>query len=266
MLIKRFNREVVAVTAIITVIPSLFSLVSVQGADAANTDTNTKNKTVSKNKNEVSLKTPYFKRRKGKLSTEEIKAAGNDANTFYRLAEQREKAGKLDQAKDLYYKCAITRSDVWGHNDSAVPKIAIKIGKIELKQKHPDEARKWFRQALTALSKRYGSGDGELIPVLQLLAQLEASEKKHDAASSYYDHILRLEERKYGDESAQTTPIRISYIEELLADKDTFEAEKIAKKGIEIENKTPGSASPNLVRLQQLLASAQAARASNSGK
>jgi tetratricopeptide (TPR) repeat protein len=228
MLIKRFNHESITVLSISLVCAySLFGPVLAEGSQLAGAQpasnsthkiTNNKSKTIE------SSSIPTFKRWKGKLSAEEFKTAAEDANKFYRIAEQKEKAGKLNEAKDLYYKCAITRSDLYGHNDSSVAHLAVKIGKIEVKQKHPNEARRWFKQSLAALSKKFGSGDYELVPVLTLLAELEAGEKNHETASSYYDHILRLQERKFGEESTQTVSTRISYIEELLADKDNFEA------------------------------------------
>lgn len=208
---------------------------------------------------------PVFQRRKGRLSESEAKQAGIEANKFYAAAQKNEKAGKLDAAKDLYYKSAIVRSDVWGHNDPAVAKIAIKLGDIESKQNHPYAARHWYKQALKSLSKRFGPGDYELVPVLTVLAELESKQGNHEVSGSYYDHVLRLQERCLGEDNPEVSLTRIAYIEELLADKDNAEAVKIANQGIEIEKK---KATPDqyLGQLQQLLSRAQAARTSNSSK
>ena len=144
--------------------------------------------------------------------------------------------------------------------------MAIKIAEIELKQKHPDQARLYYKRTIAILSKRFGSGDEELIPVLSELAKLEAVENKHEEASSYYDHILLLQERKYGEASAKCMPTRISLIEEYLASKDISEADKTAKKAIEIETKERGITSQDYNKLQQLSAQIAAARASNGSK
>lgn len=257
MLIRKLNRKAyVSITTCFVV--SLF-----HSTLAAPTYDKTSAKNSKSTKNE---KAPIFHRRKGKLSAEEAKAAGEESNKFYKLAVQKEKAGKLDEAKQFYYKSAVTRSDVWGEYDPAVANIAIKIGQIELKQKHPNEARIYFKKALTALSKRFGSGDYELVPTLSELAKLEAGVNDHEAASSYYQHILLLQEKKFGDDNPKNIPTRIAYIEQLLADKDPIEAEKVANKGIEIENRSRGAASQDLSKFQQLLSSAQALRASSSSK
>jgi hypothetical protein len=227
----------------------------------------TQDKTNSKKSKSITYeKAPTFHRRKGRLSAEEVKAAGEESNKFYKLAVQKEKAGKLDEAKQFYYKSAVTRSDVWGNYDPAVANIAMKIGQIEIKQKHPNEARTYFKKALTALSKRFGSGDYELVPVLSELAKLEAGVNDHEAASSYYQHILLLQEKKFGEDNPKNVSTRIAYIEQLLADKDPVEAQKVANKGIEIENKSRGVASQDLTKFQQLLSSAQALRASSNSK
>lgn len=271
MFIKNLDREsLLLLTFTFTFFQSTFCPVMAQSSNNVKASPKHSSKTAtthSKSTNSAnSITPPTFHRRQGKLSADEIKAFGQDANKFYRLAEQKEKAGKLDEAKEFYYKSAVYRSDVWGHNDPAVAKIAIKIGKIEVEQKHPQVARTWFKQASKALSIRYGSGDYELVPVLTLLAKLEAGENDHSAASSYYEHILRLQERKFGEDNPEEVPIRISYIEELIADKDPNEAEEIAKKAIEIEKKARGAASQDLSKFEQLLAGAKAARASNSSK
>jgi hypothetical protein len=271
MLVKRFNREsAVMFTIALTFFPSIFIPVLAQSDTNSKATPHHHSKTSAphtKTDNAfANTPMPPFQRRRGRLSAEEVKAAGIDSNKFYHLAELKEKAGKLDEAKQLYYKAVVSRSDVWGQYDPAVAKISIKIGQIELKQKHPKTARTWFKQALNALSKRFGSGDYELVPVLTILAKLESNENDHEAASSYYDHILLLQERKFGQESPEAVQARISYIQELIADKDPAEAEKIADRAIEIEEKARGAASQDLPKLKQLLSTAQAARANNSSK
>ena len=275
MLIKRFDRES---TLILTTAFALSVFHPVLAQSAVNNTSTvkkvskapaTKAKTKAKTKNQytyVDTTIPPIQRRRGKVSDEDAKSAGIKANKFYAIAEQKEKAGRLDEAKQYYYKAVVSRAQVWGEYDPAVAKIALKIGQVELKQKHPNAARTWFKQTLKAFSKRYGSGDYELIPVLALLAKLESGEKDHEASASYYQHILLLQERKLGEENAQIVPTRISYIQELMADKDPSEAESVAGKAIEIEKKARGAASADLPKLEQLLATARAARASNSSQ
>ncbi len=267
MLIKKFDREsALILTTAFSLSLAMFNPALAQGVNNTTTAKKVSKASATKTKTRVTksidVTIPPIQRRKGKISDEDAKTAGQNANKFYRIAEQKEKAGKLDEAKQYYYKAVVSRAQVWGEYDPAVAKIALKIGEVELKQKHPAAARTWFKQTLKAFSKRYGSGDYELIPVLTMLAKLETGEKDHEAATSYYQHILLLQERQLGEENPQTIPTRISYIQELIADKDPSEAELAAQKAIEIEKKVRGAASPDLPKFEQLLSTAQAARAS----
>lgn len=196
----------------------------------------------------------------------ETSKAGQESNKFYRLAEQSEKAGKLDEAKSLYYKAASARTKLWGKEDPAVAKISLQIGQIESKQGHASQARIWFKNGLSVLSKIYGPGSFELMPPLSQLAELEAKEKNHEEASLYYDHLLALQERKLGEENKQCFPTRVQLAKELMAAKDLSEAEEVLNKAKTIADKAGETNTQSYNELKQLLVEIQTARAANQSK
>ncbi len=214
----------------------------------------------------VSKNTSSAKSKRKRFSATELKIATEESNKLYKQAEEKEKAGKLDEAKQLYYQAAISLVRIWGDADPAVTKIVLKIGDIALKQKHHGEARVYYKRSLAALSKTYGSGDFQLVPILSKLAKLEADDKKYDDASGYYEHILLLQEKEFGEESPKCVPTRITVIEQYIAAKDFYEADKIAKKGLVIETKNRGATGEDYNKLQQLSTEIAAGRASNSSK
>ena len=201
-----------------------------------------------------------------KFSADEIQAAAKESNKFYRLAEEKEKVGKLEEAKQFYYKSALARVHIWGDGDPAVAKISLQIGQIEVQQKRPDSARLWFKKSLSSLSKHYGPGDYELTAALTQLAKVEVATDNHEAASSYYQHILGLEDKQWGENSEKCVPTRIALIEQCLAAKDIDQAEKQLSKAIEIEKEVRGNSSLNLPKLEQLSILIQTARASDARK
>jgi len=199
-------------------------------------------------------------------SQTEVKTAIDQSNKNFQLAEEKEKAGKYEEAKHLYYEAIKARAHIWGYSDPAIAKLSIHIGQVEVKQKHPSEARDWFKRGVVALSNHYGSGDYELVPALMQLALLEASQNDHEAASSYYDHVLALQESKFGEQAPQCVPTRISLITQLLAAKDFSEADKLVNKALSIEKQSRGIASQDYAKLDKLSADVRAGRANNSSK
>src|SRR5262249_47343809 len=107
---------------------------------------------------------------------------GKQANTYYAMAERKEKAGRLDEAQKLYFKSLAVRQRVWGFTDPAEAAIIYKIGDIHLKKGRLDEADVCYKRGITLLSKRLGPGTYELAKPLSRLGDIAIKQKRYQDA------------------------------------------------------------------------------------
>jgi hypothetical protein len=151
---------------------------------------------------------------------------GKQANTYYSMAERKEKAGRLDEAQRLYFKSLAVRQKVWGFTDPAEAPIIYKIGEIHQKKGRLNEAEVCYKRGIALLSKRLGPGSYELTKPLDSLGQIALKQKRYQDAVDNYTRVVQLQERNSGAESADTTKARLNLIESQVGLHDWNDAEK----------------------------------------
>jgi len=154
------------------------------------------------------------------------------ANDLYIQAQNAEKNGKIDEAQKYYYQALSLRQNIWGVGDPGSLTILLKLGDINVKQKHYDYAETCFKQYLGGLAKASGPGSYESAFALSKLAQLYQLKEQYDEAANMLRNILALQERKFGVDSNEYCVTRMNLIDALIKDKEFAEGEDLSKEGM----------------------------------
>ena len=174
---------------------------------------------------------------------------GKQANTYYAMAERKEKAGRLDEAQKLYFKSLAVRQKVWGFTDPAEAAIIYKIGDIHLKKGRLDAAEVCYKRGIALLSKRVGPGAYELAKPLNRLGEIAEKQKRYQDAVDNFTRVVQLEERNSGAESTATTVARLNLIDSAVGLHDWTEAEKHLKLADQALTSKNDTHSKNYLRL-----------------
>jgi hypothetical protein len=126
------------------------------------------------------------------------------SNKSFIQAQAKEKAGKLQEAEQLYRQSLAYRERVWGTADPNVVKIYEIIGRLSHKRGALAESERCYRIVLMATIKKYGQGTYEEVDVLDKLGKVYLEEKKYVDSAKEYDQICQLESRKHGPHDQRT--------------------------------------------------------------
>jgi len=154
------------------------------------------------------------------------------ANEAYIKAQSAEKAGKINDAQRFYYQALSLRQNIWGVGDPGSLTILLKLGDINVKEKHFDYAETCYKQYMGGLAKASGPGSYESAFALSKLAQLYVLKEQYDEAANMLRNILALQERKFGPDSNEYCVTRMNLIDALIKDKEFVEGEDLSKEGM----------------------------------
>lgn len=131
-----------------------------------------------------------------------VNQVGKESNRLFNLAQQKQKAGLLDEAVKYYKLSLAYRAGIWGDRDPAVVRINYILGQISLKRKNYADAEDRFRKGLSYGLAVYGVGAYELVPNMKDLADALYGEKKYTEAANYYKQVYTLKQRKLGENNS----------------------------------------------------------------
>jgi hypothetical protein len=171
------------------------------------------------------------------------------ANDLYVQAMTAEKAGKINDAQKLYYQALSIRQNMWGVSDPGSLSILLKLGDINVKEKHFDYAETCYKQYLGGLAKQAGPGAYESVACLGKLANLYALKQQYDEAASMLRNILALQERKFGEDSNEYRQTRINLVDALVQSKEFLEGRDVSKDGLSAEKKRNNEHSQDYLHL-----------------
>lgn len=185
-----------------------------------------------------------------------VKNAGKKSNDFFKLAQQKEKAGKLDEAVTNYYKSLSIRAKIWGDKDPAVLQMYGLVANILIRQHKGAQAETFMRRKLQQELKVYGFGSYDLMPTLEGLGDALQAQGKCTDAANYYKQVVTMRQRKLGDDNKQTVLAAYKLAQAYAgAERDYWpDAEDLLKKNITIVEKVPEDA-PELAKLLEAYSS-----------
>jgi tetratricopeptide (TPR) repeat protein len=157
------------------------------------------------------------------------------SDDLYIQAMASERAGKINDAQKFYYQALGLRQRVWGVGDPGALTILLKLGDINVKEKHYDYAETCYKQYLGGLAKQAGPGAYESAFALNKLAQLYVLKQQYDEAASMLRNILALQERKFGPDSKEYFTARMNLIDALIQDKEFVEGRDVSKEALAAE-------------------------------
>ncbi|HEY9785378.1 MAG TPA: tetratricopeptide repeat protein [Candidatus Obscuribacterales bacterium] len=174
------------------------------------------------------------------------------ANDCYKLAQEKEKAGKLAEAQTLYLRSALCREAIWGFKDPAVWTIYGIVGKLAKKQKKYADMEAAYKKQLQYGIKHYGVGSFELVPVLETLAEALSDEKKYSDAVSYRKQVYELKKRKFGESDPLTINALCDLAAAHLSANDIAQAKTAVAIGLKVREKAQEPKAPQFERLAKL--------------
>jgi tetratricopeptide (TPR) repeat protein len=169
------------------------------------------------------------------------------SNKLFVLAQQKEKAGNLNEAEQLYRQALGYREQIWGTADPSVIRIYDILGALSRHRGALAESERCYRIVLMDMIAKYGQGAYEEIPILTKLGQVYNEEKKYGDAAKEYDQIYKLEERKDGPQDPKTIRSALNLAKTYLEVPETSsEAADVMKTCVDLLDKG-GEPSPLLV-------------------
>ncbi len=172
------------------------------------------------------------------------------SNKLYLQAQQKQKAGKLTEAEQLYRQAVMYRERVWGTSDPSVVKIYEIVGDLSRKRNALSETERVYRIVLIAKINRFGAGSYELCPILTKLGQVYLDEKKYKDAVNSYEQIYQLRERKLGAQDPQTIAAALTFANACLQQPETVgDAADNMRMYSDMLDKGGNSTDPNLLKV-----------------
>lgn len=176
-----------------------------------------------------------------------VMTAGKASNHFYDLAVQKQKAGKLAEAEQLYLRSLSIRQNIWGNKDPAVWKIMGNVAALKCKRGDYAGAEQWYKVILTAELKHYGAGTYELVPMLEKMGQVSLQQKKYSDAQNYLLQVYTQRSRKFGLDGPETVASALDLSRAYSESGDLSSAAELLSKTVDA--KLNDSGSPQMVKL-----------------
>jgi hypothetical protein len=171
------------------------------------------------------------------------------SNKLFVMAQQKEKAGSLKEAEQLYRQALGYRENIWGTSDPSVIKLYDILGALSRHRGALAESERCYRIVLMSMIDKYGQGAYEEIAILTKLGQVYNEEKKYGDAAKEYDQIYKLYDRKDGAQDPKTIQAALNLAKTYLqAPETSSEAADVMKTYVELLDKGSDS-NPLLVQV-----------------